>query len=430
MSVCTITDIEIETFLKEQRARLLFSISTLKRSHEILNFQQALALQCFINEYIYTQSKKEKTAIKLLEEQVKYSLLNNKKPRPQLILCLASYKSLEEYEWHNLLEITNEIEEVYIRQVVEPQKEKILRSNIRNLEEINDKISLKVKDQYEKNPYPRWINLAIPSESITISKVVENLNLKLFDNRIMKLRTPNVLIAGCGTGQQSIEAARRYMGAKVLGIDLSRTSLAYAKRKSDELGVKNIEYLQADILALDKLNIQFDIIESSGVLHHLHNPFKGFQVLSNCLKSGGLMRIGLYSEIARQHIKEIRKEILKSGIRSDESNLKTFRLKVINSKNKYHKQILNEADFYSLSGVKDLLFHVQEQSFTISKIENYLKELGLKFCGFEGERIVSHFKKYYPHKEDYYRLDKWKQFEEANPQIFSGMYQFWCQKKC
>ena len=31
-------------------------------------------------------------------------------------------------------------------------------------------------------------------------------------------------------------------------IDLSRKSLAYAKRKTEELGIKNIEYYQADIL--------------------------------------------------------------------------------------------------------------------------------------------------------------------------------------
>ncbi len=44
--------------------------------------------------------------------------------------------------------------------------------------------------------------------------------------------TVDVLIAGCGTGQHAIETAQRFSGARVLAIDLSLTSLAYAKRKT------------------------------------------------------------------------------------------------------------------------------------------------------------------------------------------------------
>lgn len=31
-------------------------------------------------------------------------------------------------------------------------------------------------------------------------------------------------------------------------------------------------------------------------------------------------------------------------------------------------------------------------------------------------------------KNDEYDLEKWRVFEEANPNIYSAMYQFWCQK--
>ena len=52
-------------------------------------------------------------------------------------------------------------------------------------------------------------------------------------------------------------------------VDLSFSSLAYAKRKTDELGSVNIDYLQADILNLRQMGKEFDIIESAGVLHHM-----------------------------------------------------------------------------------------------------------------------------------------------------------------
>ena len=52
--------------------------------------------------------------------------------------------------------------------------------------------------------------------------------------------------------------------------------------------------MQADILDFkDKLNKQFDIIESIGVLHHMDNPMAGWKILTDCLKPGGLMKIGL-----------------------------------------------------------------------------------------------------------------------------------------
>ena len=100
------------------------------------------------------------------------------------------------------------------------------------------------------------------------------------------------MIAGCGTGQHPISTAVRFKNSHVLAIDLSLSSLAYAQRKTEELGVTNIDYMRADILSLRKLKKQFDIIESVGVLHHMRDPMAGWQVLVDCLKDGGLLRSG------------------------------------------------------------------------------------------------------------------------------------------
>src|SRR4029453_14664497 len=74
----------------------------------------------------------------------------------------------------------------------------------------------------------------------------------------------DVLIAGCGTGQQAVMTARRFAGARVLAVDLSIASLCYAKYRTDALGLNNIEYGQADILKLASLGRQFDLIACSG----------------------------------------------------------------------------------------------------------------------------------------------------------------------
>ena len=147
-----------------------------------------------------------------------------------------------------------------------------------------------------------------------ISTETKKCRLKITNTEIYKVDAPQILIAGAGTGQQSLYASSRFEGSNILAVDLSLSSLSYAKRKTEELGVTNIEYMQADILDLEKLNMKFDMIECSGVLHHMEEPLAGWRVLVNCLKTGGLMKIGLYSERARTDIVDIHKEIDQSNI--------------------------------------------------------------------------------------------------------------------
>jgi len=70
----------------------------------------------------------------------------------------------------------------------------------------------------------------------------------------------------------------------VLAVDLSMGSLAYAKRKTRELGLTSIEYAQADLLKLNSLGRSFDVIESGGVLHHLADPWTGGKCFLSLLR--------------------------------------------------------------------------------------------------------------------------------------------------
>jgi 2-polyprenyl-3-methyl-5-hydroxy-6-metoxy-1,4-benzoquinol methylase len=428
MSIHPLADLELENLLKEVRAGILSALPSLEVTSDILKFQSALALQCFTNEYIYDQSKDEEKAIKALENSIGTSLSKGEKASPQVILCLASYKALHEYKWCDLLCDSSDIHQVFTRQVSEPRQETQLKSNIPMLEEINDDVSVKVRAQYEDNPYPRWVNLGLPLNSKPISKVVDQAKIKLFDNEICEVSAPDIMVAGCGTGQHSIDTAAEFKNSKVLAIDLSLSSLAYAKRKTEELGVTNIEYMHADILKLAKLDRQFDIIESAGVLHHMDNPMAGWKALVDCLRDGGLMKIGLYSELARQKHATIRAEINESAIKYTKKEMKSFRKDIISSHRQHHMEIRLRQDFYSLSNFRDLLFHVQEYRFTIPQLKQCLEELGLKFCGFEKESIVQKFRLSNTGSNDPYDLDKWQRYEEANPRTFGSMYQFWCQK--
>ena len=178
---------------------------------------------------------------------------------------LSNYKS-KNILFNNLIDM----------QINEPLKEKKLVNSIKSLGKISDTVSKKVRSQYEEYPYPRWRY----TYSNTPTNFLNIVNGHIKPNRIQinhKFNNPNVLIAGCGTGNHICQAAN-YLNANILGVDLSLSSLAYAKRKVEELGLKNIDFLHADILQLKDLKKKFDVIESIGVLHHMHDPLQGLKI--------------------------------------------------------------------------------------------------------------------------------------------------------
>ena len=427
MSICPLADLDIELGFSNIRSLILESVLEESNSTNILKFQSALALHCFTNEYIYDQTSRDLEFLQKLETRVELDLSKGKQQNPQDILCLASYKSLSEYDWCHSVVVTTDLEEVFTRQVLEPKKEENLKKEIKTLDKIADGVSSKVKEQYEKNPYPRWVNLGLIKKPTSIHEMVTRHKLKISTPDVKKTQEPLILIAGCGTGQHSIGTAARYKNSKVIAIDLSKSSLAYAKRKTKELGIKNIEYIQADLLDVEKLNTKFDIIESMGVLHHMDDPMAGWQALTECLKSGGLMKIGLYSKIARKPISDIRKNIATSKRQLSDEEILLVRKKIILSTKPEHELIKNFRDFYSLSEIRDLLFHVKEHSFTLPQIKVCLNNLGLKFCGFQSQKIQNAFLKV-NNKRNLYDLEKWDDFEKSQPAVFAGMYQFWCQQ--
>ena len=423
-----ITDLKIEKVLKNLRSNILLNLSSIKNRQVALKFTQSLAKQCFINEYLYPINKDEEKILTNLEQRIIQNLKDNQFNNIDLeVACLASYNPLRVYGFSEKIKKIKSILDLINQQIYEPKKECDIKKEIISFK-IKDKISLDVKDQYENNPYPRWNKISLYDSPNDIYNFFKNINIKINYNQIRNLEKINVLVAGCGTGQHAITTSSKYKNSFVTAIDLSKKSLSYAKRKADELGIQNIQFVQMDLLDLKKLERKFDIIESVGVLHHMDNPFKGWKRLYEFLKPNGLMMIGLYSKHARKHINQIREDISKKEIEVSEKNIIKYREEIISSSDLKFNIIKKSTDFYSLSSVRDLLFHTQEHTFTIQQIIRILNKLKLKFCGFENKEIVNLFKKKHKDINALYDLDLWHNFEINNPRIFAGMYQFWCQK--
>ena len=428
MRVCPLPELQFEQLFVAIRSLLLKNLDKVEVFPELIYFLSTLSIHCFINEFVYIESDEETHLIDELQTKISQIMVQSKQPAVIEILCLASYRLLHQYDWCRKLECLDNLEEVKKRLIEEPLLEKMIAEDIPVLAEISDDVSLKVREQYEENPYPRWIKLGIPTKAKPIAAVCNELKLQLHFENIKDVTAPLILIAGCGTGQHSIGTASRFANCHVIAVDLSLASLAYAKRKTDGISFNNIDYLQADILNLHQMGKEFDIIESSGVLHHMDDPMAGWRVLVDLLKPGGLMKIGLYSDLARQHIVKVRKEIKVRRVGTSEVDIRKFRKSLAESHDEKHQRLTKLGDFFSLSTLRDLIFHKQEHRFTLPQIKNSLDALGLQFCGFEVQGIESRFRGFHGEASDVRDLVLWHEFEESNPRAFAGMYQFWCQK--
>ena len=216
----------------------------------------------------------------------------------------------------------------------------------------------------------------------------------------------------------------------MLAIDLSLSSISYAKRKTQEVGIKNVEYAQADILKLGNVDLMFDIIESVGVLHHLADPFAGWLTLLSRLRPGGFMSLGFYSELGRQHVVKAREMIAAGGYANTANDIRRFRQDLATHANvELHDALSLSPDFYSTSECRDLLFHVHEQRLNLDQIESFIAEFGLHFIGFElDSQIQRQYRARFASDPSGNNLRNWAHFEADHPNTFAGMYRFWIQK--
>ena len=426
MEICPIPDRDVEKRLREIRLGLLLRSEEVPEKDALRPFQISLALHCFTNEYVFGETAEEKTAIQSLETKLKSHSGDVDAERAYDIVCLASFRPLFIYDWAKNLEDEERFSTLFQRQYAEPAKERSLYSQIARHREITNETSTAVARLYEDNPYPRWVNTSLSAEPVTASSLAKQLRLRLV--RDLSFNAPRILIAGCGTGQHALSTASRFKDATTLAVDISASSLAVAQRKTDELGVKNIVYLQADILSLRDIEDTYDIIESVGVLHHMDDPSAGWKILASRLNPGGLMKIGLYSKLARRHITRIRERIANAKVGSSYDDMTSFRRLLLEAEDEDAAKLRRANDFYSTGAVRDLLFHVCEHHFTLPQIKTSLEELGLCFSGFEfaDERTFDVFQNHY---SDIHDLDQWRQFEAEHPDLFAGMYHFWVQKQ-
>jgi tetratricopeptide (TPR) repeat protein/2-polyprenyl-3-methyl-5-hydroxy-6-metoxy-1,4-benzoquinol methylase len=437
LEAAPVNSIEFERFLTCARHALLETASDKEAADQsdvaALRFYAALTRQCFVNEYIFDCDDKELIVAGACRTALLELLDAHAVVPPLLVLAVAAYFPLNALRDASRLLAANQpgpVDEVLRQQIREPLGEQALRPGVECLTPITSGISEQVRDQYEQNPYPRWVKTPMGEQPLHFNdELRRSLPFAAF-TPMPDDSAPEVLVAGCGTGIHSIFTAQRFRGARVLAIDLALSSISYAKRKTLELGVTNIEYAQADILKLGDISRTFDIIESGGVLHHLADPFLGWRILLSRLRPGGFMGLGFYSELARRHVAKAREFIAAHGYASTPDDIRRFRQNLTVKNMSVEMQWLSKMpDFYTTSACRDLLFHVQEHRLTLGQIESFLAELGLHFIGFDLDPpVLNEYRTRFTDDPSCTNLHNWARFEADNPDTFIGMYRFWVQQ--
>jgi SAM-dependent methyltransferase len=421
--------VEFERLMTSLRRSLLDSAAEPATSSALV-FCCALAKQCFINEYIFAATPDEDAKIERLRIALAAALKSGAVIAPLALAIIAMYQPLHSLaDAQALLDRTWQpaVDDVLTQQLREPAMELQLRPSIPQLTPIEDDVSRRVRQQYEENPYPRWVNAAGGIKPVALDAFLRGKFPTAGFTPLGKTESLDILVPGCGTGQQATTLVQEYLGGHVLAVDLSLSSVAYAKRKLPAHLSDRLDYAQGDILNLGTIGRSFDMIDVTGVLHHMRDPFEGWRILLTLLRPGGIMHLGFYSEIARGDVVAARAFIAERDYAATPEDIRRCRQDLLQTP---LASVSRFADFFSMSECRDLLFHVQEMRVSIPALKAFIDGHGLKFIGFDLHEAAAHDIRALFANNGWSMgdLDKWDALETKYPNTFAGMYQLWVQK--
>lgn len=111
------------------------------------------------------------------------------------------------------------------------------------------------------------------------------LSVKQHSDKYFK-STDTILDFGCGTGDITLEIARKTL--KVYGIDYSEGMINAAIQKKEERNCKNVDFLKTDLFDISFQNNSFDVVTAFNVLHYISDKKRNYNKVYELLKPQGL----------------------------------------------------------------------------------------------------------------------------------------------
>jgi SAM-dependent methyltransferase len=192
----------------------------------------------------------------------------------------------------------------------------------------------------------------------------------------------DILIAGCGTN-----AAARYAfnhpESKVVGIDISKTSLAHSDYLKDKHGLANLMLVECRIEDVATLGRDFDLIDATGVLHHLPDPTAGLAALRGVLRLEGEVFLGLYGKYGRVGVYMMQELFQLLRLDQSEQSVGIVKDTVAALSGTHHltNYVKGASDLNFDAGWIDTFLHRQDAAFDVAGCLRLVENAGLVFHG-------------------------------------------------
>ncbi|SOX55683.1 class I SAM-dependent methyltransferase, partial [Mycobacterium ahvazicum] len=203
----------------------------------------------------------------------------------------------------------------------------------------------------------------------------------------------DILIAGCGANQASVFAFTN-RAAKVVAIDVSQSALDHQRYLKDKHGLDNLELRLLPIEEVSALGRDFDLIVSTGVLHHLADPLTGMAALAGCLRRDGAMGIMLYAKYGRIGVELLESVFRDMGLSQDDASVQAVKdvIATLPADHPVRSYLAVARDLQTDGALVDTFLHGRQRSYTVDECRELVAAAGLTFQGW------FHKSPYYPHE--------------------------------
>lgn len=238
----------------------------------------------------------------------------------------------------------------------------------------------KVRKFYDHHPYPPPIESLDQYQRQWCDEQRRRADFLLFCPSGGCREERTILIAGCGTSQAA-KHAMRWPELRVIGIDSSAASVHHTEHLKKKYDLKNLEVRQLAIEQVSDLDMSFDQIVCTGVLHHLANPGLGLEALRNALKPDGAMQIMVYAPYGRTGIYMLQEFSRRTGIRATAAGIRDLVtvLRALPAEHPLQTLLTRTPELRNESALADALLHPQDRAYSVPQLFCFIKDAGLTF---------------------------------------------------